>query len=662
MSIRQSHILLTTILYLMAPFTRAAEILDSSFGQGRGYVTTAFNEGVTFSTVKIQSDGKIVAAGFTQNPNTQAIIVRYNTDGSLDTSFGTDGIVTTNIGSITSTTVVNNLAIQSTGELVVVGFTVDGGPTNAFIARYTASGVLDGTFGAGGIVINSFGGSSSELNGVTIQTDGSSVVVGDVTLSGRANGLVARFDTAGSLDTTFGGSGFVTQLTGGNTRFKDVTLDSSANIVVTGFASVSGQEALTARYTSLGVLDATFGTGGVVTTQIDSNTMISSVAIDSSGNVIIAGLATVSSQNNFLVIRYTSAGVLDTSFNGSGSVTTLVGGASTSAEVVIQTDGKIFVTGFVIDVVDRAAAIRYNSDGSLDTTFGSGGIVALDLGLGSRFGGVALQTSDGRAVAAGFEIDPTTDESLGLVARFNKNNIDFVKITSIPTSVIDTKIPIISGTSSAPSAQVQVSINGTVFTTVSTDLSGNWNAGVSPVLLVGSNLIRADLIVASTVVVSDEMSVTVIDEFGEDAVFAYDTTTQAALTGTFTDVTLNNNGQIGTWSHTLGTASFICGQAGSYQISYLGTATAVADSGSFSASLRLLNNGTPLAGSQITNSLTVSNTITAGSILLLDSSIIAVLAAGDEIKLQASGSNVQLAPAGSGTQSPSAALIITRIA
>jgi len=666
MNVRQLQTLLVAMLYLMPPCLRAAEDLDSSFGQGMGYVMTAYGQGVVFNALQIQSDGKIVAAGYTQNPNIQAVVIRYNTDGTLDTGFGTGGIVATNIGSITATTEISGLAIQSTGEIVVVGSNADSGVTQTFAARYTAAGALDGTFGTGGIVLNTFSGDASQFNGIVIQTDGDIVAAGTADFSGTVYGLIARFDTAGALDTTFNSTGFVTVVVGNSTEFNAVGLDSSSNIVVSGFNSVGfGEQAITGRYTSTGMLDSTFGTSGFVTTQIGTNTTIGALAFDSSGNILVAGIATLSGFNNFVIIRYTSAGVLDTSFNSGGSATTLIGGSSVSADIAIQADGKILISGYATDSIDFATLARYTSSGALDTTFGDGGIVLLTLGTGSGLAAVVLQTSDGRAVAAGYETDPETSQSTGLVARFNKNNSDFVAITSIvESSTIYTKIPIISGTSSALSAQVKVTINGTVFTTVSTDGSGNWNAGVSPVLLIGTNLIEATSIISGSPVVSDEIEFTVIDTFGEDAVFTFDTTTQSALTGTFADVTLSNNGAIGTWGHTLGTASLTCNKSGTYVISYLGTATEVADAVAFSASLRLVKNGTTIAGSQVVNAVTLdSATITPGSLLLLNSSAIVTLAATDVIKLQAAGSNAQLAPATEGGSSgSSAAVVITRIA
>ncbi len=656
------------LLVLLTFLFSNAENLDSSFGQGAGYVISSYAQGVTINKVQVQGDGKIVAVGSTQNPNTQGVIIRYNTDGSLDATFGAGGAVTATTGSNVSTTVIQNVAIQTDNKIVVVGYTFDTGTaTSIFVARYTTTGILDSGFGSGGVVIGSYGAGSS-LNAVTVHATGYIVAAGTASISGAPSAFIVQLTSAGALDSSFGSGGIVTGLVGVRTVLNDLALDSSRNVVVGGYSAdgINGNQMLLARYSSAGVLDGTFGSGGVVTGA--NNTAVNALALDTSDRPVVAGSVLVGGAKQFIIARYTLAGVIDGSFGSGGTVTATIGNRSEVNDLVIQVDGNIVIGIYINYANDEMALARYTSAGVLDTTFGSGGLITLALGKEARVNGIALQSSDGRVVASGYEIDPSTSVSSGVVLRCNKNNSDVVTITSITNgSSIITKIPTISGTSSAAGAQVQVVINGVLFTTVSTDGSGNWNAGTAPVLPATSNTIQVNLVVSGVTVVSEEIAFTVIDRFGEDGVFAYDTTTQAALTGSASDITFDTNVQTGTWSHTATTASFTCNKAGTYEIGYIGVITEVASAASYSASMRLVQNGNEISGSQTANSLTISGTlgiitITAGSNFTLSNNILVALAAGDIIKVQAAGSNAQLAPAGLGVTRPSAGIVIKRIA
>lgn len=665
--IRTAFLLITAIFLSYVHHIYPAENLDSSFGQGVGYVTTQNAQGFYINDLKIQSDGKIVVVGYTQNPNIEAITARYNTDGSLDATFGTDGIVTANIGSTLSTTVIESLVIQVDGKIVVAGYTYDTNTlTQAFVIRYTTAGVPDGTFGSSGVVTEQFGDGST-FNGVAIDGSGNILVTGIVVINNVQNGLIARFTSVGVLDSSFGSGGSVTELVGSSTGFNALILDGSSNIVVIGYTSTSsGQQALIARYTSVGVLDGTFGSGGVVITMEGTRTVLNALVIDASGNIIVGGFTNIVPSDQFFLARYTSAGVLDASFGTGGVVTQLIGTASRIQDLAIQADGKIIAAGYLNYAIDQIAIARLTSAGLFDFTFGVLGGITFSIGNGARLYGLALQ-SDGRAVAGGYEIDPVANEPFGLVTRADKNNNDFVTITSITTDSISTKIPIISGTSSAASQQVEVVINGVVFATVATDGSGNWTAGQSSVLPIGTNTIQANLIVTGVPDVSSKITFTVVDAFGEDSVFSYDTTTQSVLTGSFSDVTFDTNAQLGTWSHTAGTASFTCNVAGTYEIQYTGSIASSVSLTALSPSMRLVKNGTEISGSQIGNALSLSVTlglisIGIGSSVLLTNSVIVTLAAGDVIKVQASGTSLQLTPIGTGTTKPSAGLVITRLA
>ena len=251
--------------------------LDATFGSG-GKVITSVTVGDSGKSVVVQSNGKIVVAG---DGFGDIELVRYNVDGSLDVSFDSDGKVVTDVGFNDSG---NAVALQNDGKIVVAGTT--GTPTTDFaIVRYSTDGSLDPSFGTGGIVTTSIG-RNDDAKSVVIQSDGKIVV-------------------AGTSDSDF--------------------------VVV--------------RYTSSGVLDSGFGTGGKVTTDIGSSTNDSanSVAIQSDGAIVVAG----TSANDFAIVRYTSAGALDTGFGTGGKVTTDIGTSTfdSAQSLVIQADSKIVVAG-----------------------------------------------------------------------------------------------------------------------------------------------------------------------------------------------------------------------------------------------------------------------------------------------------------------------------
>ncbi len=636
--------------------------VDSSFGQGSGYVTTQNSQGMYINRIRIQSDGKIVAVGYTQNPNTQAIIVRYNTNGTIDTTFGTNGIITANIGSTLSTTELRNIAIQSNGNIVVAGYTADvNSKCMALIARYTSAGALDTTFNSPNGYITAVAGEGSLINSVMIQSNGNIIVSGVAVFGGYSNALITRYTSAGVIDSTFGTGGVVTAIVGAGTSITSSALDSSGNILIAGnYKSTLGEQIILARYTSAGALDTTFNSpNGYVTSLIGNRSVANSIAIDSSGNILVAGFANVANADQFVIERYTSAGVLDTTFNSpTGYITSLAGNASRANDIAIQsTDGKIVIGGYINYFIDEATIARFNTNGTSDTTFGNGGVISLAIGNGSRINGIAIQSSDGRTVVGGYEKDPSTNEQFGLVSRFNKNNTDYIVISSI-ASTISTKIPAVTGYASLTGATVSVLVNGTLFATGTTDpVTTGWNIGNTSVLPVGTNTILANLSLTGATIVGDEIEFTVVDNLGEDSVLVYSTATQT-LTGanTATNITFNNAPILNTWQSN-GTNTLTCKKAGKYLITYyiLGNNTSAVTSATITA--RITQNGTEIAGSQ------TGEILAASDFKLLTSGVIVNANANDTIVFQFAGSatTVQLAPTGIGSTLVSAKASIIRL-
>ena len=360
--------------------------LDATFGDD-GKIITDLGGFESANAVAIQKDGKIVAAGSSFiGGSFDFAVARYNTDGSLDVTFNPTGnlpgTVTTGFG-LLSTDIGNAVAIQKDGKIVAVGFSTVEGTADFAIARYNTDGSLDPSFGIGGLVTTGFGLLSTDSgSSVAIQKDGKIVVAGISNVGGDFDFAVARYDTDGSLDVTFNPTGSlpgtVTTEFGGDDRGEAVDIQKDGKIVVAGRSETGGgfSDFVVARYNTDGNLDVTFNpTGslpGTVTTNFGgtSDDRGRAVALQKDGKIVVAGQSNVGGDNDFAVARYNTDGSLDTNFGTGGKVTTNFGDNDLGDAVAIQKDGKIVVAGQsnAGGTIDFAVA-RYNADGSLDITF-----------------------------------------------------------------------------------------------------------------------------------------------------------------------------------------------------------------------------------------------------------------------------------------------------
>ncbi len=380
--------------------------LDISFGIG-GKVITDFGGWDDAHALAIDSSGKIVVAGSTERVpyHGDFALARYNADGSLDATFGTDGKVTTaftEFGEGYDTAGANALAIDSSGKIVVAGGAGKFLEYYDFaLARYNADGSLDTTFGSNGTVTTDFGGKRDSARALAIDSSGKIVVAGEAPGEAQADFALARYNADGSLDTTFGINGKVTTDFGGS--FDTATalaIDSSGKIVVAGY--ISALFGL-ARYNADGSLDATFGIDGKVITHFGGSNGVNSLAIDSQGRLVAAGW---SADNAIALARYNIDGGLDATFGTDGKVVSSYKYYYYYGSVLaIDSSGKIVVAGAAVNkrydfLGFHFALARFNTDGSLDTTFGSNGNVFTDFRKDGFAQAVAIDSS-GKIVVAG---------------------------------------------------------------------------------------------------------------------------------------------------------------------------------------------------------------------------------------------------------------------
>ncbi|MEX2168718.1 MAG: choice-of-anchor Q domain-containing protein [Pirellulales bacterium] len=415
-------------------------VLDTGFGDG-GIVITDFAF-VTLddqaSDVAMQADGKTVVVGLTSNPglNDNFVVARYNVDGSLDTSFDGDGVITADFGGARDAG--HAVAIQADGKIIVVGRSGNGSSGNFALARFLSDGQLDASFGVGGKVTTDFFGEEDSAYDVALQSDGRIVVVGDSRLGGNADFAAARYNTNGSLDTSFDGDGKVRTGVAGADFGRSVAIH-DGRIVVAGLAnSGSNWDFGLVRYNANGSLDTSFAGDGIQTTALGSaSDQGYSVAVRADGKIFVAGESVDGSGNvHFALARYNSNGALDTSWaGGDGFVTTGFTGTSQDRArgMALQANGKIVLAGYTnnggnLDI----GLVRYNADGTLDTSFDGDGRATTAIGFGEDSAvGVTIQ-SDGKLVVAG-QTHNGNDYDFA-VARYEGDS------RSVQTFVVDTLV------------------------------------------------------------------------------------------------------------------------------------------------------------------------------------------------------------------------------
>ena len=353
----------------------------------------------------LQPDGKIVVAGEAWG---DFALARYNPNGSLDSTFDGDGKLTTDFS--TSMDVSYAVTLQPDGKIIVAGYTLASGDYNFALARYNTDGSLDSTFDGDGKVITDFFGSYDLGKAVAVQPDGKIIVAGWAIVSGDANFALARYNTNGGLDNTFDGDGKLTTDFFADADYAyGVSLQPDGKIVVVG-AVISGPNNVDfglARYNTDGSLDNTFDSDGKLTTDFFAGANKAyAVALQPDGKIVVAGEADTGGHSDFALARYDSDGSLDATLDGDGKVTTIFFGyANVGNAVALQSDGRIVVAGEVDtgSMHSDFGLIRYNPDGSLDNTFDDDGKLTTDYNIGSDDLGFAVTLqSDGKIVVAGW--------------------------------------------------------------------------------------------------------------------------------------------------------------------------------------------------------------------------------------------------------------------
>jgi len=302
--------------------------------------------------MKIRSYVVLAAAWLALAPAAPAL----GAPGDLDSTFGSGGIVKTAIGTANDA-YAWTLLQQPDGKLVAAGEASNSAPGGFALARYNSNGGLDTAFGNAGTVITAVGGQADYCDALVLQPDGKLVAVGQVYNGSSDDFGLVRYNSDGSLDTSFGTGGkVVTSISSGDDDPFALVLQPDGKLVAGGNAAatysasgspVTGDFAL-ARYNADGSLDTSFGSGGTVITPIGSDANVNGLVVLPSGKLVAGGWAQLGANYEFALARYNADGTLDTTFGNGGTVTVPIAGGGTDDEAVtllVQPDGRLVAAG-----------------------------------------------------------------------------------------------------------------------------------------------------------------------------------------------------------------------------------------------------------------------------------------------------------------------------
>jgi len=442
------NILFTTfaLLFFQQSISAQAGSLDLTFDTD-GFVVSPFgaNEDKA-NAIAVQADGKIVVAGFSEIGDVfEWALIRCNVDGTLDNTFDSDGKVNTAINATDNRAYA--IAIQNDGKIVVAGYYSNGTSYDFAVVRYNSDGSLDNLFGNNGIATAEFSEDSNDRAfAMAIDAESKIVVSGFTSQNGtnRDFGLV-RFMSDGNLDVSFDDDGIVTTiLENGDDEIQSILIQNDGKIVAAGYSfDFQVRKFAAVRYNQNGSIDSSFGANGIVKTSIGGiDDAAYAAVLQADGKIILTGY-TIGETYDFATLRYNSDGSIDSTFNSDGIVITSfsTNDADLPYTISLQSDGKIIVAG---NSSSNFALVRYNADGSLDNTFGTNGFATNNLGDNNSddaINALALQ-SDGKILAAGFT--STADNYDIAIARYNHSgtasiievfeNMNQVKIFPNPVS------------------------------------------------------------------------------------------------------------------------------------------------------------------------------------------------------------------------------------
>jgi|GEM_PF-1078220 len=389
--------------------------LDSTYGR-HGFSTFA---PIDQPTAAMQSDGKIVVAGSTGSDNDNFVAARYNTDGTIDKDFGDGGIRVVDLHS--EFDVADAVAIQSDGKILIGGETFHDSYNQFGLVRLNVNGSLDRGFGEQGIVNTQFGNLSNIVS-VLIQPKGKIIAVGTLVTNMGEEFAIVRYGRDGALDSSFNGTGIMIADFPSSTYVTAASLQADGKVLVGGYNfGPAGASFAVFRYTSNGLLDSSFNSTGLnIAPSGDNNDFLTSLALQSDGKIIAGGYTYVNGIANQELLRFSSFGIIDSSFGVNGLVIRDVNSDMSFVNcLTMASGGKILAGGYVTSQLDSFSVTRFNPDGMPDPGFGEGGTeIGIYPAKSVSYSNVFYQ-SNGKLMAVGQITDGIHDSPT--ISRLNVN-------------------------------------------------------------------------------------------------------------------------------------------------------------------------------------------------------------------------------------------------
>ncbi|MEP6684781.1 MAG: T9SS type A sorting domain-containing protein [Parafilimonas sp.] len=409
--------IVTCILFLPAKLFSQAGTLDKTFGDKGTELTKLNQNSGDINCMIVYADGKILSAGYNY-------IIRNKADGTIDSTFGNKG------KTYDGNRVVSGMVLQTDNKIVVSGNYFE--TVNEFVAiRYLSNGKTDPSFGTQGIAKFPV---SANTAGIALQSNGKILVAG-TTIAANSKAVVVRFNTNGTIDSTFGINGIatfaLTSTVTGNLKAADIAINSSDKILVAANSQTKTGDVIVYRLTANGSIDNSFGTNGfIASAQLYIASPRRCLALQPDGKIVIGG-ATSNDTSQFGLVRFLPNGDWDISFGHTGFTHTAFGKwFADITGITLQPDGKIIAVGSITDYHPGNfgfAAARFSSDGSLDKTFGDNGKISrIDKTFRIHATGIGLQ-STGKIITAGYADSGNVDfpERFGFVTRLNNDDNAF---------------------------------------------------------------------------------------------------------------------------------------------------------------------------------------------------------------------------------------------
>jgi uncharacterized delta-60 repeat protein len=414
--------------------------LDASFGNGGKVITDLSGKNDYGYTLAIQPDGKIIVGG---SSDSNFALIRYNSDGFLDSTFGINGSVITDFNIASSpNNDARSVALQEDGKILLLGTVFGIFDAQLALVRYNINGSFDSSFGDNGKVISNFSGGWFGYS-LAIQFDKKILVEAYVShLNSFINSFgLLRYNYDGSTDSTFGTNGLAEIIPDHDIPAYCVGIEPDGKIVVGGFKQFEldnhliGDSIMVIRYKKNGLRDSSFGLNSIALAYVNTPYPFGlSLAIQDDGKIVVSGFSYNGLNNSFAILRFDTTGYLDSSFATNGiritKLSTFIDKSSNFDNaycLAIQKDGLIIQGGTSKGVSDEDfALVRYDSNGNIDSSFGTNGIVITPVGNDKDYAfAIGLQT-DNKIMLAGFSFNGIYYDFA--IARYNSEGTVPIKL------------------------------------------------------------------------------------------------------------------------------------------------------------------------------------------------------------------------------------------